>query len=78
MPGSGWEGPVTNAERSEGWHEFKWDVTKGKGLTLYIDGESVGSTDTMDSFRTVSLGYKLWKGNHDFTCYFDDLKIEFK
>jgi len=77
VPGSGWEGPVTNAERSEGWHQFKWDFAKGKGLTLYIDGESVGSTDTMDSFRTVSLGYKLWKG-HDFTCYFDDLKIEFK
>jgi len=37
----------------------------------------VGSTDRVDSFRRVSLGYKLWKG-HDFTCCFDDLKIEFK
>jgi len=64
-----------SVERTTGWHEFKWDFTKGKGCVFYVDGHKAGETDRVDSFRTVSLGSNAWRG---FTCYVDDFKIDFK
>jgi len=66
---------VTAHEKSAEWHEFKFDVTKGKGITCYIDGAEVGQTDLMDSFRSLQLGENLWRGG---TCYIDDISIQLK
>jgi len=66
---------VTGIKRTTGWHEFKWDYSKGEGAVLSIDGQQVGETDVVDSFRAVRLGWNAWRG---FTCYVDDLQIELK
>jgi|GEM_PF-4691602 len=66
---------VTAIERTAGWHELKWDITAGEGIVFYVDGEEVGRTDRQDGFRILQLGEDFWNG---FTCYVDDLRIEFK
>jgi len=66
---------VTDVKKSAEWHEFKFDVTKGEGITFYIDGVEVGQTDQMDSFRSLQLGENWWRGS---TCYIDDISIQLK
>jgi len=64
---------VTDVARTTGWHEFKWDITEGKGIVFYIDGAKVGETDQIDGFRILQLGENFWSG---FTCYVDDVSIQ--
>jgi len=66
---------ITDIERSSGWHEFKLDVSDGKGITCYIDGTEVGQTDQIDGFRVLQLGQNFWRGA---TCYMDDVSIQLK
>jgi len=66
---------VTEIKKSAEWHEFKWDVTQGRGVTCYIDGIRVGETDRMDSFRVLEVGENFWRGS---TCYVDDISIQRK
>jgi len=64
---------VTDIEKSVGWHELKWDVTEGRGVTCYIDGVKVGQTDRLDGFRTLRVGQSFWRGS---LCYVDDISIQ--
>jgi len=66
---------VTDVKKSAEWHEFKFAVTKGQGITFCIDGTEVGQTDQMDSFRSLQLGAGWWRGS---TCYIDDISIQLK
>jgi len=66
---------VTDVKKSGEWHEFKFDVTEGKGTTCYIDNVKVGHTDQFDSFRALHLGENFWAGS---TCYIDDISIQLK
>lgn len=47
---------VTSVVRTTGWHQFTWDYTSGTGVTMSIDGQSIGTATGLTMFSTIALG----------------------
>lgn len=65
----------TGVERSEGWHELKWDFSNGESCVLSIDGNKVAEF-AETSYSDLFMG-DIWGSKEEYVpaVYFDDLKI---
>lgn len=69
---------VTEAPRSEGWHELKWDYTSGTDCKMYIDGILVNTVEDVEGFTFIGLGDYWGESNlpGDVShMMFDDVRI---
>ena len=65
---------ATEVARSEGWHEFKYDLTDGQTCKMYIDDQLVATVDGITSYMGLRIK-DFWSGDIS-GFYFDDLTIE--
>lgn len=63
----------SSVARTEGWHEFVFDLTSGVDAKFYIDGTLVHTTDVITSIGALQMG-DIWSTNGA-TAYYDDVKI---
>lgn len=63
----------SQVNRSEGWHQFKWDYSSGEDVKLYIDDELVTTTNIVNQFNKIELG-DFWQADLA-VGYYDDLSI---
>lgn len=70
VQGAGYQ--ATKVERTEGWHEFVFDVTP-EGTTFFIDGNEVYHSKTITSFGAIQMG-DIWSTNGA-TAYYDDVTV---
>lgn len=66
---------VTTVARSDGWHEFKWDISNGWDCKLYIDEaihiNRVGTVASTKDYRKIYIGDD--NGNDTGQVFFDDV-----
>ena len=68
----------TEVERTEGWHELKWDYTDGVSCKMYIDGTLVHTIENAPYYDKIDLGDMWGHGGYpgDISgMYFDDLTV---
>jgi len=65
----------TSVARSKGWHEFSWDATSGDHVDLFIDGELIGTSNTITTINNVFLGCN-WANTGK--AYYDDVVLKNK
>ncbi len=70
--GTGGQENMALVERTEGWHEFKWDYT-GDDCLIYIDDVLVHTDVGSDGFNKVQI-FDYWSTKQH-TIYLDDLVI---
>ncbi|MBO9607586.1 MAG: BNR-4 repeat-containing protein, partial [Paenibacillaceae bacterium] len=65
---------ATSVKRSSGWHQLVFDYRSTGGVVLYIDGEQVGTTASVNAFNRIALG-DYWSGTTS-NVYFDDVSVK--
>ena len=68
----------TNVQRTEGWHEFRWDCSDGESMKMYIDGQLINTATDITSFSKLTFGDDWTNPAGVAPGYYDDISIQGK